>query len=41
MSELTEAIQKGDYTLEKLQSGFFLTEAQEAKVAQALEATHD
>lgn len=36
-----ESIRKGDYTLEKLQSGFFLTPAQEAKVAEALEVAHD
>jgi hypothetical protein len=36
-----ESIRKGDYTLEKLQDNFFLTPAQEAKVAESLEVAHD
>lgn len=36
-----EKIQKGEYTLEKLQSNFFLTPAQEIKVSEVLEVSHD
>lgn len=36
-----ESIRKGDYTIEKLQSCFHLTAAQESKVAEALEVAHD